>query len=405
MRILFLNHNLAGNGTWFRVMDAARRMVKRGHQASLYTVSRERWYRPTSETIDGVRVHFGPNWNPWLHPDEGWNPLDIAWRTWRCLWEECDLVYAFAHPPCVYLPARLCRLLRRKPVVVDWCDLYQGGVHALRQAERLERGDRGFRPWLIGRCEAVEARFERWILDWSQGVTVISSALERQALEWGVPPERIMRLPSWARLDLFQPMDKKDCRRALGLDPDGVYLVYVANYNPDERLLLDALRIVFERHRNVRLVARSPRLRMDPIRHAGVEDRIVWLDRMPDEGIARLLSAADANLLPMSDTAHNRHRWPHKFGDYLASGRPVLSNRIGDTAAFFGEPESPEAIGIAAAPDAEDYARAITRFLERPDWWERMGGQARRSAEESLSGEKLMERLEAFLSRVARIPA
>ncbi|MFP4579312.1 MAG: glycosyltransferase family 4 protein [Candidatus Sumerlaeia bacterium] len=405
MRILFLNHNLREQGTWFRVCDAARLMARRGHDCVLYTVSQKHWYRPTRDMWEGVELREGPSWNPWLHPDDGWNPIDIGWRGFRALVEKCDVVYAFAHPPNVYLPARIMSLLRRKPVFVDWCDLYQGGIFTMREADRQRHGARGFRPWLTRKAEAVEARLERRILKWSRGITVISSALEKQAIEWGVAPEKIMRLPSWANLETFRPFNKTECRKEFGLKADGIYFVYIANYNPDEKLLLDAFAKVLEQHPDVRLLARCPRFEINRPDREKLEARIHYFDRMPLDKIARLLGAGDANLLPMSDHPHNHFRWPHKFGDYLASGRPIISTHVGDTAAFFDNNDEEDRIGFAAEPKADAYAGTILEFLDEQDQWDRMGKNARSCAEKNLSGEQLMESLEGFIkSRLGKRP-
>ncbi len=45
---------------------------------------------------------------------------------------------------------------------------------------------------------------------------------------------------------------------------------------------------------------------------------------------SEVLSCADLFLLLQKDNNINKARWPNKVGDYLAAGRPILVNKMGE---------------------------------------------------------------------------
>ena len=103
---------------------------------TIWTAAPHHYYRPHREWSDGVRVFETPSWAPLVSAEDGWGPLDLAWRMAHILLEKMDLCYAFAHPPTVSFPAWICRRLRRRPLLYDWCDWYEGGIIPKREAMR-----------------------------------------------------------------------------------------------------------------------------------------------------------------------------------------------------------------------------------------------------------------------------
>ena len=117
MRILILNHNLRGRGTWHRAWQLGRHLARRGRAVTLWTAAPNHFYRPASETREGVTIVETPSWAPLAGADDGWGPLDVAYRLLRIAIEPFDLCYAFAHPPSVAWPAWAARWVRGRRLV------------------------------------------------------------------------------------------------------------------------------------------------------------------------------------------------------------------------------------------------------------------------------------------------
>ena len=408
MRVLLLNHNLRERGTWFRAWQIARELVRRGHEATLWTAAPHHYYRAAKETREGVRIVETPSWGPWVGRDDGWGPLDVVWRAFGVLREPFDLCYAFAHPPNVAVPAWLARRVRRRRLIYDWCDLYAGGIldrrAEMRRRGLLERPE----PPLQRLAERLERPMERAMPRLAGGrVTVISRLLRDEAVGLGCPSDGVLLLPNGADLDIISPRDAGACRRELGLPVDGVWLAYVANYHPDQTLLLEAVARAAEHTPDLRLLTAGPPFHSGTVERLGLRGRLVELGRVPVERIEAVLGAADVLALPLADHHFNRSRMPYKFTQYLAAGRPVAACRVGDLADWFDAPDvldTPDTIGIASAPDAVSFGDALARLLHPDTDRAAMGRAARRLAEGPLSWPVQVDRLLTWLGDEGATP-
>ena len=397
LRILMLNHNLRGRGTWHRVWHLGRQLAARGHAVTLWTAAPQHYYRPAREECEGVTMIETPSWAPLADADDGWGPLDAIFRCGRVLFEHFDLCYAFAHPPNVWAAAWLARRLKRRPLLYDWCDWYEGGIFPRRRRLREEKLLGPGKRRLQAPLERCEVSLERHMLRLAGRVTVISTRLREVAIQAGRRPEEVLLLPNGANLDGIRPLDRADCRARLDLSAEGAYLGYVANYHPDQQMLLEAL--AWARHSvpDLKLLLAGPPLAEPLVRKLELEGNIINLGVRPAEEMGLVLGAADALILPLEDNEHNRARIPYKFTDYLAAGRPVLARRVGDLGASFDASGKGASIGVAAEPQVEAFTRAIVDVMAPGADRVTMGAAARRLAESAFSWVTLTGRLEAFI--------
>lgn len=401
MKLLLLNHNLREHGTFFRAFHFARELARGGHRITLLTASPEHWYRPVREVTEQVEIIETPSWNPWFSRDDGFGPLDTLYRLGLLARRRWDALFAFAHPPNVLIPFWFWRLTRGGPVAVDWCDLYggEGGIVANRRADwkRIP----GRRPAsatarLFQRIAwRIEVRSEAHMARHAPKLTVISRFLQRRALQMGASPSRLLRLPSGAPADLITPLDQADSRRELGLNEAPAHsplIVYVANYHPDEDFFLDSLAEARRLGARFRLICIGPVFSPGALERRGLRDCVRETGRRPFHEIPRWLGAADLLALPYPDTQFNRSRWPNKIGDYIAAGRPTLTNLTGDFVPLFRR----YPIGLASASDPAAYGQTIAEALRRREDWPTWGAAARRLAEGPLHWRRLARRLEHF---------
>jgi glycosyltransferase involved in cell wall biosynthesis len=242
----------------------------------------------------------------------------------------------------------------------------------------------------------MERRAEMSMVRRAPRLTVISSFLERCALRLGADRRNVLRLPSGAPIDAIVPRDKEESRARLGLEinPGTVAIVYTANYHHDENFILRSVRAALDRTGDSRFLvfAVSPPFTPGNLVKHGVADVVHEVGRRPFSEMPSWLGAADLLLLPYPDTVFNRSRWPNKIGDYLAAGRPTVTNRTGDFVELFRTRE----IGITAGSSPEAYGQAIADAILARDRWGAWGATARKLAEDELSWEHLAKELEAF---------
>ncbi|NUP90303.1 MAG: glycosyltransferase family 4 protein [Candidatus Sumerlaeia bacterium] len=394
MRLLLLNHNTRGQGTYWRALQFARQFHMRGHEVTLMCVAADKRFRARRSSRDGFTLFETPHWAPGLDPQEGWGPLDVLFRTARGLARRVDLVFSFDHKPDAIIPAKAARLRSGCPWISDWCDWWGGPEGLFRRwvipgegFQALPARVRRWREWIFRRDERREER-ARLSADL---MTVICQALADRAESLGTRRDRILLLPSGAPADAIQPGDKSSARAALDLPGGAFVLGYMANAHLDEDLLLGAFaRLLDAAPETVLLVLGPP---FDhPERHLTPRQRtrsVRALGPVPFPRIGSVLAAADVLLMPLSDCLYNRGRWPNKIGDYLAAGRPIVTTNVGDAPALV----SRHGIGWVGSPTSESLARAIAQAWDDRAQWEDLGRQARRVAETELSWHALAEKL------------
>lgn len=348
MRILFLNANLAGCGTYHRALWFARICARHGHVATVCTVSRtHRWHRHTIH-LHQLRITEGPRWGyTWL-PGYGSNWLDIAWRWHELRTGKYDVVYAFEYHPNVAWPV-YAGLSNHQTLLSDWCDWYAGAANVMR-------GIRWLHAWDRRREERIRRRAAR--------VSVISTPLAERARSIGIPPNNITLLREGVDTTFMRPYDRATSKAALGIPADTLVVGTLNDGHAVPHLLAAFATLAAREPRACLLFVGQPSPAQQAlIMQHGVSNRVVITGRCTDAALPRLLSAADICALPLEDTIANRARFPHKIGDYLACGAAVLLTRVGDYPALL------DAAGAACVVDSlAEFPHALCRLAQDVAW-------------------------------------
>lgn len=372
MKALLLNFNLKGVGTYRRTFYFSRELARRGCDATMITVSQTSQYRARtyykrdwigeSETPSGpgpwVRVIEGPAVGyKWL-PGWGSGPLDI----WQRIREICtgnyDVVYGFEYHPNVAWPVYLTRQKEYR-FFSDWCDWFAGQSNLFRGIKLAHR---------------IDAFFEERIRLLAEKVSVTSCVLRDRALSLGIPHERIVHIPEGAATDYVQPLDSREMRLRLGLPRDRPVIGAVRNCDmvQETRVAAEVLKQVPDAL--FLFVGKSSPRAMALASQLGIKEHILNTGWVTDEDYPRYLACADVYFLPLQDALFDRARWPAKILDFLAAGRPVVTNPVGDVGPLFWENELGRVVGY----QDEDFATAIVELLHNPKLARSLGENGRR---------------------------
>ncbi|MEL7532313.1 MAG: glycosyltransferase [Bacteroidota bacterium] len=82
--------------------------------------------------------------------------------------------------------------------------------------------------------------------------------------------------------------------------------------------------------------ARDAKLKIQHyIEDQGLEDEVIMFSGLPYEDLIRHYKGAEALLIPLRPRKQDQARFPHKIGEYLASGKPIITTNIGEIPHYF----------------------------------------------------------------------
>jgi glycosyltransferase involved in cell wall biosynthesis len=379
MKILLLNANRVGIGTYHRALHFGRELARRGHDVTMMTVSATSRFRAHSHRDrDRFTIIECPNFLDELLPWHASGVLDIALRI-REMWRgDYDVVYAFEYQPNISIPVLLARRFKRFVLISDWCDWHAGASYHFG----------GYRL-----AHAIDRRFEEHIRHRADFITTINATLHDRARSIGIAEARLAIVGEGVDPDFIPPSDRDTARRALGLPLEIALAGTIRDAPSVTELLCEALVLAPSLH--LLVIGSAPEVVLAQARRAGVADRVHAPGRVSDADLPRYLAACDVHALPLEDNLTNRGRWPHKLGDMIASQRPVVVSRGGEFPALL---ERERAASIVEHT-AEGFAGALAEIVAEPARFGAMAQRGRALIEQRLNWDVIGTELERAVER------
>ncbi len=381
MKLLYVTHHRRSK-TAARSGPLAREMARRGHEVTVICVAeRERW-RTREVMCDGVRWVEAPDWL-WGRLRSGWDLWSIVRRLQWLRGRRFDLIHCFETRPATIIPVLYFAKRYPADLVIDWNDWWgRGGLIS------------ELRPkWYQVVFGGIETFFEEHYRPLARATTVISSALAERAVALGVPRESIFRVQGGVDPAFFKVLPREQYRDAFDLEADAFILGFsAADVITDLRYVLEEFAMAAAKEPDMLLVITGnkaegfDRLVVD----LGITSRVRHLGYLPYQSLPNALSCCDAFLLPFLNRISNVGRWPHKVGEYMSMGRPIVANAVGDLPELFHKAD----IGIMADTRRGAFAEAILKIKRDPVLRESMGRNARMLAEREYIWPKIADRME-----------
>ena len=255
-----------------------------------------------------------------------------------------------------------------------------------------------------GRLVRIFKAIVRHIYASADAVICIAREIEEEAVESGVPPERIHYLPNTVDTRCFRPADEEERRKLRGQEgwkDDRIICLYVGRLSAEKGImdLIEAWRMLGKTRGGLIVVGpEMPGHSMDvgplvrkAIKDNGMADSVTLYG--PCEEIWRLLRGADIFVQPSHYEA---------FGisviEAMATGLPVVATSVGgmldylvhDENALLCEPHTPD-----------DLADKISRLMKDPELRERLGEAGRLTVEHRFSEEVVFQRYTSLLSSLS----
>lgn len=123
---------------------------------------------------------------------------------------------------------------------------------------------------------------------------------------------------------------------------------------------------------------------------------------VPYSQLVDLYLHASGLLIPMRPTLQDAARFPHKIGEYLAAGNPVVTTNFGEIVHYFKDGETAL---VADEYETEQFAQKMQFVLENPEKAKEIGQNGKELGLVEFDYPQIGLRLKAFLEGVAGLPS
>lgn len=383
MNILIFNHSPGRFGTFYRCHYLAKYLSKMGHKVTLVKPSNNKDYKIIKEDYDDdyrtiqtfsvkeERDYISLIASLFLNP----------WVTSR---EKPDIVHGFAVTSgATAAPVYFSKFLRR---------FFASNIKTFSDIDDL------WGKWFSS-FYFLFPFFERLAFNNSDGVTVTSDGLAQRAIQHGASPNGIYYIPNGANIDNIKPITKEEARRQLNIkEIEGYRTLLFIGHTGGSLIFLNSLKYLFVKRNDIKvlLVGDFPREVKEFIYREEMQERVLLMGRQPFQKIPLFCGVSDILIFPMIRHIYEETRSPITLYDYMASGRPIVSNAVGESRRVIEENDA----GVLTDPDSpQDFADKIDMLLDDEEKMEEMGKKARMAAEKKLSWQVVAKKLEEIYKK------
>lgn len=404
MRILLLSQWYAPEPD-FKVQFLAKDLMARGHrvevltgfpnypQGQIYSGYRQRlWQRQQVDGVPVLRVALYPDHSR-SSVRRSLNYLSFAvsasvWGPW--LSRSADAMWVYSAPLTTGIPAWVIGTLRRIPFVFNIHDLWPETLSA---------------TGLVGSGRVTRSldQLARFIYRRAAAITVVSPGFQRNLIAKGVPAEKVHLVPNWADETIYRPVEPDPALAAQHGLAGRFNVMFAGNMGAAQDMdnVLAAAALLRDVPA-VQFVLVGDGIDADRIRAAAAQsglENVRFIARQPAEQMPGLFALADVLLVHLKRDPLFEITIPSKVAAYLACGRPILCNVLGDAADVVRDAGA----GLLCPPqDPAALAAAVLEFYQMPRCArEAMGQSGRRAYLATYTRHELVSRYEALLAAAA----
>jgi len=311
-----------------------------------------------------------------LRAFRGW--LLAAWRILTA--PERTVLYLYSDSPGLCIPATIIAKLRKIPVVIELCE---------------------WRPSVPSCRKSVKWYYKNLRFTLANGVFVISSLLEQRvkSIVKDSSKPKILTIPILT--------DINETCNSLNRNSNGrKYVLWCGQLDGYINSILWLIQVFSCISQNddcyFYIVGRyRPELQdtiSSFIKNLGInEERIVLTGYVTRQHLLELYRNAQALLAPLEDDERSNARFPTKIGEYLASGKPVITNSVSDINHFLKDGET---AFISPPGDVDAFARNIKLVLSDNELSVKVGKAGKQIAQKHFYYSKHGKRIAEFLNEL-----
>lgn len=134
-------------------------------------------------------------------------------------------------------------------------------------------------------------------------------------------------------------------------------------------------------------------------KHLNIEDQLLFTGFLSSDQLSWAYQNAIALLCCRANTPFANFGFPTKLAEYLSSGRPVISNEVGDMLLYLKDGEN---AFFAKAEDSGSIARQMTRILDSPQLASHVGANGQKTAADCFDYRNFVLTVDEFIRSICR---
>lgn len=342
-------------GVFSRSFNLAKGLVRNNHKVTLLTVQNDEFIFPYSKEVrNGVLIIAVPSFFKTKIKKFGYDFLPLFIKFIYVLFYEYDIVHSDLYRPSSLFPCIMHRFFKKSKLISDWQDI-NGKTGLYEYKSKI---------WKLT-IGPIDNWLELYSKKISNGVVVLSDLLKEKSIKLGVKKDILYKLWGGSDLDKIKFFSSPfENRNKFNLSKSDFLIVFIGLETKDFLDNLTVFRSIQEanenRGANLKIVRTGKTFSDDFKKKYNIGSEIIDLGYVGDNDYGKLLSCADACMLMQeSQNTNNLFRWPNVVGDYIAAGRPIIMNLMGELIEL--NKIYPEAI-IEIESKEEDYL--VARFVD-----------------------------------------
>jgi len=310
---------------------------------------------------------------------------------WR-LARKADIVHFQKCFHYAVLPAAIAAFVSGRPLHYDWDD-WEVKIYQVSTRKGVLRDLVRFFLHL----------FEENLPRISDTISVSSSRLKKECLRLGVPAENIFLAPVGADLKKFHPEVKGETVRSrYGINNRLVLYLGQLNGGQYAELFIEAAAKISAIHKaDASFMIVGDGYRMEELkslsRGRGLSERMIFTGAVSHNEAPYYIAAADVCVAPFKENEVTICKSPLKVAEYMASGKPIVANAVGEVPEMLGETGL-----LVPEGNIDALAQGVSRLLRDVNLSRQLGIAARNRAEQnyswSFSANKILDAYRMSLS-------
>jgi len=376
LNILISHTSIYKYAGWGRIFPLAVGLAKNGNLVTIITTNPNFSIFIKKIVVNNVNIIIFPEIIPVRVSRMGFGFLSLILKVFHVLFNNYDVVHSDnGHRPLSGIPCRIHKKIFGSVYVAEWYDWYgKGGQYDTKK--KLFK-------FLLGPYELKYEIKDKIIAD---GVVVLSEILRSRA-ELIKPKDRIVKIHGGADVKSLPFLyDNSNLKIKYKLSKDTLTFGYI---NSNSYILAEFMPIIetiikYNLDSKVKILLFGDSEKLQKQLPPYIADKIIflgWVDFVTDY---EKLQLVDVFFLFKEEILGNKAGWPNYIGDYLACGRPILLNPVGELVEFIKK----YPIGfIECTTDVDDIYNKIIFVSNNLELLKENGRTIRKLAEDKVSWE------------------